>query len=359
MLKKVNPYHVLIGILIICIISSFAVTFWLSLKHSNPSTAKKNEPWGAQGQNPPKAPVTNPQSAVPIIAATDQKTSEEQKAASNIKNYQWLKKHFSDLKITDILLTIFSGALALYTYRLRKSADKLWSAGERQIAVALDAAKAAQRSADVAKDTLNATQRPWIQIKDIKIVGPMEFIDEQARINLEFTLKNVGKSPALRTDLKIKLTISNTLDLRAEQNNFAGSIIAAREYAETNPLVVQTEFGFFPDEEINFSTTAWMDRTELARFREWAGKYPGAAVYPAVVGGVFYEFTFEKGHHQTGIIFGLQKRTPYPPNRRPSYSVVAPNMPIQDVRGAVHLEGRIPMDDLIFSQLIVGTGPIT
>jgi len=90
-------------------------------------------------------------------------------------NYEWLAKLFNDLRVTDILLTIFTGALALYTYCLWRSTDKLWEAGEKQIAVTKESADAAKKSAEIAEQALIAGQRAFVSVafnhsaaKDIK-----------------------------------------------------------------------------------------------------------------------------------------------------------------------------------------------
>ncbi len=74
------------------------------------------------------------------------------------------------LKITDTLIVIFTGALAVFTYQLRRSTDKLWSAGETQLAVAADAAAAARKSAEVADQSLKELSRAFVYVKEIKIV---------------------------------------------------------------------------------------------------------------------------------------------------------------------------------------------
>jgi hypothetical protein len=66
---------------------------------------------------------------------------------------------------------------------------------------------------------------------------------------------------------------------------------------------------------------------------------------------VDYEFSFAPGHHQTGIIFDLRRKVPYPRSRfGPIYS---------DVEGAIMLEdGITSSNDLSISIGFVGTGPV-
>jgi hypothetical protein len=67
-------------------------------------------------------------------------------------------------------------AITWFTFSLRRSTDKLWDAGERQIELARETSaaqsldmqasiKAAKKSAKVAENALIATDRAWISIK--------------------------------------------------------------------------------------------------------------------------------------------------------------------------------------------------
>ena len=47
----------------------------------------------------------------------------------------WFNNFWMDLKITDIFLTMFTGAIAIYTFMLWRSTDKLWLAGEKQLEI--------------------------------------------------------------------------------------------------------------------------------------------------------------------------------------------------------------------------------
>jgi hypothetical protein len=259
--------------------------------------------------------------------------------------------------------------IAFYTFMLAVFTGVLGTVSIVQIAFLIRAdktsriaANAARESAEITKQTLVATQRPWIQVK-LTAAGPLVFgaapEDQEARIELAFLARNVGNSPAIRVSLDVKLTISNTIDLRTEQKVYSDGIRKSREQAASQPNVIQPEITLFPGEQFPLQAVAYMNAEPLAKFREWAGKHPGAIILPAIVGSVFYEFTFAKGHHQTGIIYAIHKRTPYPDGHPlPGYAHIPPGYPITNVEGAIPLEGAIPDSDLVLRQNIVGTGPI-
>lgn len=251
--------------------------------------------------------------------------------------------------IGTLFVALFTGVLVVATAALFYSSEKV--------------ANSAKDSADVAEKTLVATNRPWVKIKSITLDGPLAFEpspnDHEGRLDFKFVLENTGKSPAVRIWLDVRLTISNIIDLRAEQKIFCDALRDNRMRAATQPMTIRPEMTLFPGDEITMKTQAWMNPEPLAKFREWAGKIPGASVFPAIVGCVLYEFTFDKGHHQTGIIYNVLKRTPYPNEHPlPSYAKIPEGFPITNQEGAVHLEGSIPASDLTIQRNFVGTGPI-
>lgn len=120
--------------------------------------------------------------------------------------------------------------------------------------------------------------------------------------------------------------------------------------------MLRPEITLFPGDKKTFHLDAWMNAEPLTEFRTWAGRVPGAAVHLAVVGVVFYEFTFAKGHHQTGMIYGLRKIQPYHPDYRPGYATYPKDFPITNSRGAFHLEGII--EDVTVETGFEGSGAI-
>ncbi len=96
----------------------------------------------------------------------------------------YLASLFHDLKITDILLAVFTLALAVYTRSLDKSTRKLWEAGERQIALA--------------REEFNTTHRPRVRVRHFDIhfteEGKLEF-HPSSKFLVSFHIVNVGDAP--------------------------------------------------------------------------------------------------------------------------------------------------------------------
>src|SRR5690606_15368070 len=73
---------------------------------------------------------------------------------------------------------------------------------------ARDAAKEARRSADVAEQSVIATDRPWISI-DMTIASPIKFpVEDDRNITLciDAVCKNVGKSPAAHVRFNVSMS---------------------------------------------------------------------------------------------------------------------------------------------------------
>jgi hypothetical protein len=134
--------------------------------------------------------------------------------------------------IFTIVLTV-STALLWWTTRetLRHAQiDSERQAGDmqRSLAVAEENAKAAKRAAEIAEKSMIAIDRPWLQIK-ASLVGPLEFTEEEIAVEVEFTLLNTGRSPAMFVILFTRLhsDVSEAASYAAEimRNHMGGAFI--------------------------------------------------------------------------------------------------------------------------------------
>ncbi len=113
----------------------------------------------------------------------------------------WIEGLFD--KPTDTLLVSFNGLLVLFTYFLYSATSGLFkeTAELRRIAdeQKVDLSRsitAAEKSAEVAERALIAAHRPWVKA-DIQVGGPIFYNVNGANFTLGFSLKNIGRSPAL------------------------------------------------------------------------------------------------------------------------------------------------------------------
>jgi hypothetical protein len=168
---------------IACLIAfgAAAQTIPSSPDQSQPSPAEQQDKRPAQTQAPSASPQAPTPKARQIVAPADEPRTSEQKANGESQYPEWLSKLFSDLKITDVVIAIFTGALAIYTARLWKSTEKLWDASERQ--------------AQLTRDLFNAEQRPWLKMQ--VRAGDPSFNEGILTIRFGVVVENIGKLPAL------------------------------------------------------------------------------------------------------------------------------------------------------------------
>lgn len=202
-------------------------------------------------------------------------------------------------------LTIFTGVLAfvaIIQIGFLISADLI--AGR--------SANAAKESADVARDTLIATNRPWVSV-DIGIGSDLVYDTEgNARITINFLLKNVGKSPAANVQIIPKIAV-----IFGDSKSIQKEIAAAVRMKP--PGLGNLGVTLFPGDTQLHAQSLPISRADIDAFnKKMAADYGemsiGTAFLPTLVGCVDYKFTFTEGHHQTGFILDLRRRDPATPN---------------------------------------------
>jgi hypothetical protein len=218
-----------------------------------------------------------------------------------------------------LITALATGAIGYFTFTLKRSTDRLWEAGERQ---------------------LTATQRPWVKVDSITPVSDLVFVHGEGRVDLRVIVSNKGNSPGLRVRVNTKLVASNQISLLQEQAEFS-----AAHRVSPGPNELRPELTSWPEETITFGVTAWLNSIDMARFRPLADNAPFPITLLAIVGCITYEFSFADGFHQTGLIYDL--------HRGPSG-----HAPASPVIGAIPLQGRIPQHELNLRLNFAGTGPV-
>jgi hypothetical protein len=99
------------------------------------------------------------------------------------------------LKITDSLIAVFTLGLLIFTGLLWRSTDKLWLAGEKQIAVTKDSVDVARLAALTSERALTVVERAFLAISDLNVstIGQHgKIVDYRININVI----NSGRTPA-------------------------------------------------------------------------------------------------------------------------------------------------------------------
>ncbi|MHB8069757.1 MAG: hypothetical protein ACYDIC_17835 [Desulfobaccales bacterium] len=111
---------------------------------------------------------------------------------------EWLMVLFN------LLLVVVTGFLVCYTFRLWKATAGLWDVADKQLTeikasviVADEAAKAANRSAQLAEDAMISGQRAFMFINNVIPIKTNTSLDNGRSINWKITLewKNTGNTP--------------------------------------------------------------------------------------------------------------------------------------------------------------------
>jgi hypothetical protein len=193
------------------------------------------------------------------------------------------------------------------------------------------------------RKTLIADQRPWIEIVSIKVDGPLVFDapphTETAHLPIVLHLKNVGKSPALRLSFDLKLTIRDQENLLSQQKRYAKAVRAGVAAEKVAPSAVVLEHSIFQGRELEtVRLTAWMDTTDLLKFRQLTQGLPALV---GLIGCITYESPIDEDLHQTSIIRNVDNW-----------------MAVNEPRGALQLSGGYPQDNIVLRKSDVGGGPI-
>lgn len=193
-----------------------------------------------------------------------------------------------------------------------------------------------------------ASERPWIELVTIKLGGPLLFEDppkiESSRVKVIMHIKNIGKSPALRIRIDLKLTIRNRKNLLDQQAQFAEEIRDSLKKAKGTPAIVFFENTMFQGRELEtIEQDVWMDTADLKIFRDWTEKtYPDPIALMGIIGCITYETAIDRDFHQTAIIRDLV----YWPTRAKD-------------GGRISLRGIYMQETLMLTKSEVGNGPIT
>lgn|GEM_PF-6661083 len=105
------------------------------------------------------------------------------------------------------LLTLSTALLWWQTKRLAEGAEDQSKKMVESLKEMRRSAKAATKAAEVAERTLVAQDRPWIHIQP-NIVGPLIFTETEISIEINVTLRNVGRSPATDVQLMSEMCVS-------------------------------------------------------------------------------------------------------------------------------------------------------
>jgi len=179
---------------------------------------------------------------------------------------------------------------------------------------AKDQATAAKTQTQTAQQEFELSERPWVYFANVALVKPLTYDPNGAQISLQFSLKNIGHSPAAATWINLTAFAEHAPDFITEQKKLCDPI---RSYPPSSHAIGYT---IFPGQEIVLGETVYVPRKQIeAEVAYWTNRFKNAKgkttipLFPVVVGCVDYRFEFAPGHHQTPFVFTISRRNPkYP-----------------------------------------------
>jgi hypothetical protein len=144
-----------------------------------------------------------------------------------------------------VAITAFATiAIALFTFTLKRSTDKLWAAGERQISAVEEANRISQQA-------IVAGQRAWLSVDGVKFIAPTKIGEDEYILRVEAVVKNVGQTPATSVQVEFE-------SYYAEGNpeTFADATNRVIRHARAWPATMGT--AIFPDDTLT-TRLVWSD----------------------------------------------------------------------------------------------------
>jgi hypothetical protein len=150
-----------------------------------------------------------------------------EKVLHNCSEPFWMSPEFWTAAFT-FTLTVSTVGLWLQTKRLAEGADDQSHKMADMIQATEKYAKAAMDSAAAAEKALIVSDRPWIEIR-AEISGALAFEEDEIVATIDFTLINVGKSPAtfviLYTKLHADSSAAQSYAQRTTREHFGSALL--------------------------------------------------------------------------------------------------------------------------------------
>jgi hypothetical protein len=213
--------------------------------------------------------------------------SAENKAEHNDKKGEktlWDTWFPDSISVYTLFLVVFTALLAFVGFIQLNALDR----AER---IATATAQAAKDSADVAKQTLIVSSRPWLTMEPVfasdLTISPMGVM----KVSVALKLKNVGKSPA-----NSLIVVARLIPEYSDAANATERLIAEMTSKKGDgEWPTNTRFGrsLFPDEIYTATKNAQLEKNQVGQsYRGVLGIAAVAAYVSEVTGGRHYTFFF-------------------------------------------------------------------
>lgn len=188
----------------------------VSVAPSTTAAASASAPVAAPAPEPRAQPSASQAVAiVPTAEPAEHKKTEVPEGRESFLLYGW------SLKITDVLLVLFTGLLAVFTLGLWWSTWKLWIEAKEGRSIADASARAAERSSEAAHQSAqvaSAAEQPRWVVKSMRLtVHDTDGSTTDTACRIVATLTNHGRTPAEITRTAFHFKVAVLLEPRASQ----------------------------------------------------------------------------------------------------------------------------------------------
>lgn len=213
--------------------------------------------------------------------------------AKEDRKYQTRTFLIASLTLVVLIAVVAINAWQLYEMRKATEAAKI-------------SANAAKGSADIAKDTMVASNRPWLDVKPL-IVSPLTFDNSGAHLTVQIETNNLGHSPAVRvSDSEEFIQVIIGLPDPWQDIKRLCQQADAQSALPSNRGVTQTIFPGISGRRERWSLT--ISPTEMNREINPGVRQP--YLYPAIVWCVAYQADFSQVVRHTGYAWQVLRIDP-------------------------------------------------
>jgi hypothetical protein len=176
---------------------------------------------------------------------------------------------------------------------------------QRTRAVSQDALEAANKANVLNHEIFLAAQRPWLSV-DCTLTSGIRWDQNGGNIDFRFVLQNTGESPAVRSNVMIKMEVRVSVDPLDSQMQFVNQQDSIRSYPLGHTV--------FPGQAITLNIAVNFPDEGSETVREWNQQNFGAVPIDflslVLVGHAVYQSALGEKRYQTGFIFRIDRNTP-------------------------------------------------
>lgn len=276
-----------------------------------------------QGERNPDHPVAVARTANTVAEGEDHSGTKDGQAAEKACE----QSHADPIRVTDWLTALSAFASALFALALAILTWRLWVVGRNQHrsmmrsnAVSRRAVRKSDEATSLARQTLIATQRPWLQIVDCGIKGSLEW-DELGNgvVPCRFLLKNTGNSPAIT----VSFNVSKLIHLRGENTDIISLYRAYCDRCQRGLIAPQQGYIVFPDQTLDVPWKFTLDEDDFTKAlaNEASFRGVGKEVRIHMIVCVTYNTKLDSERRHTGGIYEIRRLVPGEPREEGGYPV--------------------------------------